>query len=76
MGKETDFPASRTRSHTTTHYNMEPTNTQIASVITEATMLTALVQKLEHIALSAPRPGYTIQPFDGDLTDKGMVGEI
>ena len=74
MGKETDFPASQTRSHTTTHSNMEPTNSQSASVITKATVLTALVQRLENVAVSALRPGYTIWPFDGDLTEaKGWL---
>ena len=74
MDKETDAPGSQTRSHTMTQSNMEPTNSQSAGVITEATVLTALVQKLENVAVSAPRPGYTIWPFVGDLTEtKGWL---
>ena len=59
LGKKTDVPASRTRSHTAM-----VTNPQSNGGVTEASVLAALVDRIEKITVSKP----SICKFEGDVT--------
>ena len=68
MGKKTDVPASRTRSHTSATVKMA-TNSDRATDAMEAgitaDVITALVDQMKNMA--APRPGYSVETFTGDM---------
>ena len=68
MGKKTDVPASRTRSRTSAKSKMA-TNSDRATGAIEAgitvDVLTALVDQMKNMA--APRPGYSVETFTGDM---------
>ena len=68
MGKKTDVPASRTRSHTSATVKMA-TNSDRATDAMEAgitaDVITALIDQMKNMA--APRPGYSVETFTGDM---------